>query len=240
MESPVGKEYQITRGSLQKAVLAKILKTIFLWKNGLNRCRQIIVGGEQADSELLYHYREIGIELYQAYGQPEIPMIALNRLGDNMIPSIGTVLPETQVVADEKKELIVTGPQVSAGYYEEKDDRLLDGSFHTGIRGGSGKNHHLFIIGYMGEEPVEETEEIEEQAAEQEISDEVIITEQRASVPGEKTPWKLEPLNVDMIKKGLRTIEHMKIKVQPPEEKESTDISDSIPISGEKESFQEL
>lgn len=61
-----------------------------LRKAGLDRCRQLIVGSAPVSETLLKHFRALGIEIYNAYGQTEAPLITINRLGDNIIPTIGT------------------------------------------------------------------------------------------------------------------------------------------------------
>ena len=46
-------------------------------------------------------------EVFNAYGETEAPLISLNRQGDNVIPTVGTPLPETIVTAEADGERIV-------------------------------------------------------------------------------------------------------------------------------------
>ena len=59
---------------------------------------------------LLMNFRALGVEIHNAYGQTEAPLITINRVGDNVIPTIGTPLPETEITAEPDGELIVKGP----------------------------------------------------------------------------------------------------------------------------------
>jgi long-chain acyl-CoA synthetase len=74
-----------------------------------------MVGSAPAEESMLRAFRELGIELHNAYGLTEAPLITLNRLGANHLGTVGAPLPETQVrIANG--EIIVRGPQVAAGY----------------------------------------------------------------------------------------------------------------------------
>ncbi len=92
-------------------------------------------------------FRRLGIEIHNAYGQTEAPLITLNRLGDNVIPSIGKPLPETQVSLAADGELKVKGPQVAMGYYESASETFSDGTLYTGDLGSISDDGHVFICG---------------------------------------------------------------------------------------------
>jgi acyl-CoA synthetase (AMP-forming)/AMP-acid ligase II len=75
------------------------------------------------------------------------PLITINRFGDNVIPSIGTPLPETQVTAEPDGELIVTGPQVALGYYGLQTETIRDGVLRTGDLGVIHEDGHITLRG---------------------------------------------------------------------------------------------
>lgn len=74
-------------------------------------------------------------------------MITINRLGDNIIPTIGTPLPETTVTAKEDGELIVEGPQVALGYYGLETETIRNGVLQTGDLGILHENGHITLFG---------------------------------------------------------------------------------------------
>ena len=89
----------------------------------------------------------MGVEIHNAYGQTEAPLITLSRLGDNVIPSIGTPLPDTTVTVAPDGELVVTGPQVALGYYKLDTNTFKDGKLYTGDLGQMDADGHVYISG---------------------------------------------------------------------------------------------
>ncbi len=145
--NPVGKKYLNEKKGPLKTILGKIIKRSVLKKAGLDRCSQLLVGSAPISEELLNKLRELGIEVHNAYGQTEAPLITINRLGDNLIPSIGTPLPETKVTVKEDGELVVEGPQVCLGYYGLDTDTIRDGVLKSGDLGTIDENGHIYLVG---------------------------------------------------------------------------------------------
>lgn len=147
VSNPVGQKYlSLPEGAARKA-LGLALKTIVLKKAGLDQCCQLIVGSAPISEALLRNFRALGIEIHNAYGQTEAPLITINRLGDNVIPTIGTPLPETEVTVQPDGELIVRGPQVALGYYGLDTDTIRDGVLKTGDLGEVGEDGHIRLHG---------------------------------------------------------------------------------------------
>ena len=130
-----------------KALMTGVLRRGVLKKAGLDACRQLIVGSAPVSETLLRNYRNIGIEIHNAYGQTEAPLITINRLGDNVIPTIGTPLPDTEVTVTSEGELLVKGPQVMTGYYGMETDCLEDGVLRTGDLGTIHADGHITLTG---------------------------------------------------------------------------------------------
>lgn len=130
-----------------KSLMTAALRHGVLKKAGLDACSQLIVGSAPVSETLLRNYREIGIEIHNAYGQTEAPLITINRLGDNVIPTIGTPLPDTEVTATTEGELLVKGPQVMTGYYGMETDCLEGGLLHTGDLGTIHDDGHITLTG---------------------------------------------------------------------------------------------
>jgi long-chain acyl-CoA synthetase len=93
------------------------LGSVLLKQAGLDRCSQLIVGSAPCGSGLLEDLRSLGIEVHNAYGLTEAPLITLNRVGRNRIGTVGEPLPETEVTMSGEGEVMVQGRQVMRGYH---------------------------------------------------------------------------------------------------------------------------
>jgi long-chain acyl-CoA synthetase len=118
------------RGALRPFVRRAVLR-----RAGLDRCAQLIAGSAPVDPRLLASFGELGVEIHNAYGLTEAPLVALNRLGRNRIGTVGEPLPETRLRVAEDGELLVRGPQVTAGYIDEEAQPFVDGWLATGDLG---------------------------------------------------------------------------------------------------------
>ena len=145
--NPLGAKYLLMKEGSAKKRIGRILRYVVLRKAGLDKCGQLLVGSAPISEELLLRFRALGIEIHNAYGQTEAPLITLNRIGDNVISSIGTPLPDTTVKVNPDGELIVRGPQVAMGYYKMEDDTFKDGELRTGDLGHIDENGHVYIGG---------------------------------------------------------------------------------------------
>jgi long-chain acyl-CoA synthetase len=99
---------------------------VLLRKAGLDRCSQLIVGSAPCDDGLLESLRSVGIEVHNAYGLTEAPLITLNRVGRNRIGTVGEPLPETDVMISREGEIMVRGRQVMRGYHPLAGDGRID------------------------------------------------------------------------------------------------------------------
>ncbi len=145
--NPLGKRYLAMSEGGMRRLLGSVLRKAVLRKAGLDRCSQLIVGSAPMSEELLKRFRTLGIEIHNAYGQTEAPLITINRLGDNVIPSIGTPLPDTMVSVGDDGELVVEGPQVAMGYYKLPSETFRNGSLYTGDLGEVDDKNHYYIRG---------------------------------------------------------------------------------------------
>lgn len=143
----IGQKYLTMKEGSAKQATAALLRKVILKKAGLDACEQLIVGSAPISEALLRNFRALGIEIHNAYGQTEAPLITINRMGDNIIPTIGTPLPETEVQVAEDGELIVTGPQVCLGYYGLETDTVQNGVLKTGDLGSMDEVGHITLFG---------------------------------------------------------------------------------------------
>ena len=146
-QNSLGKFYLKQKKGPVKKALGVLLKKAVLKKAGLDACSQLIVGSAPVSEALLLGFHELGIEIHNAYGQTEAPLITINRMGDNQIPTIGTALPETTITAEPDGELIVKGPQVALGYYGLETETIKNGVLRTGDLGIIHDNGHITLKG---------------------------------------------------------------------------------------------
>jgi long-chain acyl-CoA synthetase len=147
LESRIGRIYLTSSGILKK-VLGKLIKREILKKTGLDRCAQLIVGSAPISEDLLQSYHEMGIEVHNAYGLTEAPLVTINRTGKNRIGTVGEPLPSTNINIDTDGEILVKGPQVTSGYFKEDHNSLFkDGWLCTGDFGYMAPEGSLVITG---------------------------------------------------------------------------------------------
>jgi len=158
LNSGVGCLYLRSRKGLMKRILRFILRWIIQRKVGLERCDQLIVGSAPASENLFRAFQEFGIEIHDAYGLTEAPLVTLNRLGANRPGTVGEPLPNTLVHIADDGEVLVQGPQVTSGYFGEglvqpfSNGWLLTGDYGYLTREGylvlSGRKSELIVTSY--------------------------------------------------------------------------------------------
>lgn len=137
---------------LKEGLLKKLLKPLihyhFLRRAGLNHCAQLIVGSATSSQQLIHDYHELGIEIHNAYGLTEAPLVTLNRRGKNRIGTVGEPLPETDIKIAGDGEVLVKGPQITPGYFETNSDPpTKEGWLETGDLGYLTPEGSLVITG---------------------------------------------------------------------------------------------
>ena len=122
-------------GPVARAIRALVRRTA-LRRAGLDRCAQLLVGSAPASEGLLERFRQLGIEVHDAYGLTEAPLLTMNRPGRNRIGTVGEPLPETTIRIAEDGELLARGPQVTIGYADQAAEQpFRDGWLATGDLG---------------------------------------------------------------------------------------------------------
>jgi len=101
------------------------------------RCRHALAGGAPLGERLGHFYRGIGLTVLEGYGLTETTAAVTVNLPDaQKVGTVGRPLPGTTVRVADDGELLFSGGQVFAGYWEDDDatrevlDR--DGWIHTG------------------------------------------------------------------------------------------------------------
>lgn len=112
-----------------------------------------ISGGAPLDPSIGEFFERIGIKIFQGYGLSETsPIISMDRGDDRKLLSVGPVLDSYDTKLDpETGELLVKGPSVMKGYYNnpEKTAEVLepDGWLHTGDIAEFDSDGRLYITG---------------------------------------------------------------------------------------------
>ncbi|MBQ6906257.1 MAG: AMP-binding protein [Clostridia bacterium] len=143
---------------LEKAkidVRRKLFKSVIDGLGG--KLRHIVVGGAAMNPELSENIRALGIGVSQGYGITECsPLISVIPLDDYNPASCGRLMPEMQIFIDKEKasddfgEIVVKGPNVMLGYYEDGEQTrevLNNGWFRTGDYGYIDNKGYLYITG---------------------------------------------------------------------------------------------
>ena len=136
LKSRTGRKYIKATKGLRRIILRKALRTAVLNVAGLNRCIRIAVGWAPMSVSLLDNFQKLGIEVLNAYGLTEAPLVTVNRVGANRIDTVGEPMPHTEIRIADDGEILVRGPQVAVGYLcNETEHVFKDGWLYTGDLG---------------------------------------------------------------------------------------------------------
>jgi len=115
------------------------------------RLRVLGVGAAPLDRELGERWQEMGFEVLEGYGATECsPAIAFNPPGRNRLGTVGPALPGVDVRIAEDGEVLVRGPNVFQGYFENEEATravLIDGWYHTGDLGELDRDGYITLKG---------------------------------------------------------------------------------------------
>ena len=136
-------------------ILKKIVRNKV--KNTLGgRLRVFIVGAAAANPDVVADFRALNLNTLQGYGLTECsPLVAGNTDFFQKDDSCGLPIPNVEYKIESPNsegvgEIIVKGPNVMLGYYEDEEktnQTIIDGWFHTGDLGKIDENGYLYITG---------------------------------------------------------------------------------------------
>jgi long-chain acyl-CoA synthetase len=130
--------------------LRAMLKKVMIQSLG-GRIKYISYGGAAMPPRILRFFELIGIPLIGSYGSTECGGVTLCGIGDTKPGSLGKPFPNCELRIAEDGELLVRGPTVTPGYFQnpEATGEAIDaeGWFHTGDLGRIDADGCLFLTG---------------------------------------------------------------------------------------------
>jgi long-chain acyl-CoA synthetase len=152
--------HQQGRGSWQPTfllwpLLDKLVASKLLQRLG-GRLRTAISGGAALSPEISRVFVGLGIPVVQGYGLSETsPVICGNHLDNNFPETVGQALRDVHIKFDKNNALLVKGPNVMMGYWNnpEATREVLDaeGWFNTGDIANISATGHISITGRVKE-----------------------------------------------------------------------------------------
>ena len=135
---------------LKRLVAAKVMARLG------GRLRAATCGGAALSPDIAKLFIGLGLPVVQGYGLTETsPVVSTNRIEDNVPASIGNTVPGVEVKIGEKDALLVKGPNVMLGYWNNPDaTRAMfteDGWLNTGDTARMDADGRLYITGRLKE-----------------------------------------------------------------------------------------
>jgi long-chain acyl-CoA synthetase len=130
---------------LRAALRGSVLKSLG------GRIKYISYGGAAMLPRILRFFELINIPLMGSYGSTECGGVTLSGIGESKPGSLGKPFPNCEIRIAADGELLVRGPTVTPGYFENpeatRDAIDPEGWFHTGDLGRIDADGCLFIVG---------------------------------------------------------------------------------------------
>lgn len=142
-------------GLLLWPILERLVARKVLARLG-GRLRAAVSGGAALSPDVARVFIGLGLPVLQGYGLTETsPVVSGNRVENNVPASIGPPIPGVQVKLGDKDALLVKGPNVMLGYWENPEaTRAMftpDGWLNTGDTARIDSEGRLYITGRLKE-----------------------------------------------------------------------------------------
>ena len=119
---------------------------------GMHRARFAGTGAAPIAPDLIKWYRALGIDMREIYGQTENCGLATGMPDRIKLGTVGVVAPGTELKISPEGEILLRGPHVFMGYYNQPEktaETLRDGWLHTGDVGFVDNEGYLKITDRM-------------------------------------------------------------------------------------------
>ncbi|PTQ80910.1 AMP-dependent synthetase/ligase [Nitrosomonas ureae] len=120
------------------------------------RLRMVMSGGAALSPQVSRVFIGLGLPILQGYGMTESsPVVCANRLEDNVPASVGLPIPGVQVKLGESNALLIRGPNVMLGYWNNPEATQAvissDGWLNSGDIASIDDQGHVTITGRLKE-----------------------------------------------------------------------------------------
>jgi long-chain acyl-CoA synthetase len=116
---------------------------------GLYRARYCLSGAAPISPDLLKFYHSLGIDIREVYGQTEnCGPTSIHYENDVRFGTVGKPLPRAEIRIAEDGEILLKGPHVFMGYFNDPEktrETIVDGWLYTGDVGRIDEHGHLII-----------------------------------------------------------------------------------------------
>jgi len=138
-------------GNLLWPLLKRLVADKITAKLG-GRLRVAVSGGAALNEEIAKVFLALGVPIVQGYGLTETsPVISVNPLQNNVPASVGVPIRGVEVRVGDNDELLVKGPGVMQGYWNNHAATAQviepDGWLHTGDQARIDDSNHIYITG---------------------------------------------------------------------------------------------
>jgi long-chain acyl-CoA synthetase len=102
---------------------------------GMHRIKFAGTGAAPIAPDLIKWYRALGVDLREVYGQTENCGLATGMPARIKLGTVGITAPNTELVISPEGEILLKGPHVFMGYFNQPEktaETLRDGWLHTG------------------------------------------------------------------------------------------------------------
>jgi long-chain acyl-CoA synthetase len=116
------------------------------------RIKLAITGAAPIDVEILAFFHAAGVWVLEGYGMSETcAVVTLNTVGEHKLGTVGRPLPGCEVRIAEDGEVLMRGPNIFKGYFNNeeatRETLTADGWLHTGDLGELDEEGYLRITG---------------------------------------------------------------------------------------------
>lgn len=135
---------------LQTLVARKVLARLG------GRLRAVLSGGAALPPEVSRVFIGLGLPVLQGYGLTESsPVACANSLDDNVPASVGRPIPGVEVMLGDNSALLIKGPNVMLGYWEDEPATrqilTAEGWLNSGDLAKIDDQGHVYIVGRLKE-----------------------------------------------------------------------------------------